>query len=246
MPSNLRLQTTLDSQSTQSFYPSPFKATVPERKSKMSLSQTYRVASSARTKLGREANRADHDLRLLVGHANLLDSLMVELADAEREQEAWFNETLKKSTKPEEPRRVQWIDTISEEEFEDDSDDSDSDSDFEEEDMQMSMPTRRSTSPPPSSYDLYYDEDEEVEDFDDDEDHALVRVASHPPPELIHEDSDSDDDSSPPSPPSTSLEFDPKQQVIGGSFFGKVPQQTQPQVLSQDFMSNTSQMVMAY
>ena len=75
---------------------------------------TYSVASTARTKLGREAQRADHDLRLLVGHANLLDTLMVELADAEREQEAWFNQSVKKASKPEEPRHIQWIDTIAE------------------------------------------------------------------------------------------------------------------------------------
>lgn len=81
----------------------------------MSLTQTYYIAASARSKLGKEACRADHDLRLLVGHANLLDSLMIELQDAERQQEAWFNQTMAKASKPEEPRHVQWVDSIVEE-----------------------------------------------------------------------------------------------------------------------------------
>ncbi|KAH8661827.1 hypothetical protein BGZ61DRAFT_593629 [Ilyonectria robusta] len=53
----------------------------------MFITQTYYLAHKARVKLSSEAARADHDLRLLVSHANLLDSLMLELADTEREQE---------------------------------------------------------------------------------------------------------------------------------------------------------------
>ena len=63
----------------------------PAIKNNMSITQTYYLAHKARTKLSREAAPPDHDLHQLVGHANLFDSLMLELADAEREQERWFN-----------------------------------------------------------------------------------------------------------------------------------------------------------
>ena len=53
----------------------------------------YRLAELARQKLIREASRADHNLRCLVLHANLLDNLLMELngekqdlRDAERER----------------------------------------------------------------------------------------------------------------------------------------------------------------
>lgn len=64
------------------------------QKKKMSITQTYFLAHSARGKLSREAARPDHDLRLLVGHANMLDSLMIDLANAEQEQERWFNRSV--------------------------------------------------------------------------------------------------------------------------------------------------------
>lgn len=51
----------------------------------MSVTQTYYLAHTAWGKLSSGAARADHNLRLLVGHANLLDSLMVEPAEAEQE-----------------------------------------------------------------------------------------------------------------------------------------------------------------
>lgn len=59
----------------------------------MSVTQTFFLAHTARAKLSREASRGDHNLRLLVGHANMLDTLMLDLADAERQQERWFNQS---------------------------------------------------------------------------------------------------------------------------------------------------------
>jgi hypothetical protein len=184
----------------------------------MSLSQTYRVASFARSKLGKEAGKADHNLRLLVGHANLLDSLMLELRDAERQQEAWFNQAVKKAQKEEEPQRVRWVDTIQEdEEVFDDESDSDSDSDFDEEEFSATVtaaPLRRFKSPPVtiSSQDLEDDDefdDDVYEDLDDAPELALTRTHSHPPPELVEDSSDEEsDDSSPPTtPPSAVFEF---------------------------------------
>lgn len=46
----------------------------------MPLAETYFLASKARAKLSREANKADHNLRILVSHANLLDNLMDSLS----------------------------------------------------------------------------------------------------------------------------------------------------------------------
>ncbi|KAM3514628.1 hypothetical protein MY11210_001734 [Beauveria gryllotalpidicola] len=176
----------------------------PSRKT-MTITQTYYLAHKARAKLSREAAQSDHDLRLLVGHANLLDSLMAELAEAEREQERWFNQSVRNSAaaKSSEKRHIQWADriagaTVEEDEYEAASSDSDSDSDLE-----------------------YYDEEdakvekvpivtvEQVDaEEDDEEDYAqleLVRAPSHTnsPPELLldQQDSDSsDDEAKPPSP----------------------------------------------
>lgn len=234
MPSHLRLQTSFEPFSAETTR-SHFISSPPQKKQKMSLTQTYYIAASARSKLGKEACRADHDLRLLVGHANLLDSLMLELADAEREQEAWFNQTVKKASKAEEPRHIQWVDTIAEdpEEDEEDSDtsDSESESDFYDEDGDFDMiaPLRRIPSPPIkiTTTEIEEEEDEEddfYEDFEDDEEHALTRTSSQSPPELVH-DEDSDDESPPASPPQPSMEYSEKQReaILTTSYYDHKP-----------------------
>jgi len=220
MPSRLRYQEHIEPQqvatSTNSASPPPAK------KQKMSLSQTYFVASSARSKLGKEATRADHNLRRLVGHANLLDALMLELRDAERQQEAWFNQTVQ-SAKKDEDRHIQWVDRIEEEEEED----SDSDSDLDEEDFEMAIPVRRIRQAPVTIVSRAIDEedtDEEdmYEDVDDTPELALTRTESHPP-ELVH-DSDSDDESPPSSPPQSMIEFSSEKMIIDLTS-KKMPQQ---------------------
>jgi hypothetical protein len=188
----------------------------------MSLSQTYFVAASARQKLGKEAARSDHDLRLLVGHANLLDSLMLELADAEREQEAWFNQTVRKANRAEdEPKHIRWVDTIPEDAESDEDEDSYSDSDSEaeyDEDEVSVTPIHRVVSPSAKPRivtteivfedgDFDDSDDEEFEDDEYDAEHALVRVASQSPPELIIDDESDDETQQPPSPPQPTLEY---------------------------------------
>ncbi|OJD19033.1 hypothetical protein AJ78_00984 [Emergomyces pasteurianus Ep9510] len=124
----------------------------------MTLTQTYFLAHAARAKLSREASRPDHDLRILVGHANMLDSLMLELADAEKEQENWFNQSVRgandklseeqqQQQQKQPSRHIQWADTVVEEPEEDwdpeelssDSDsegsDSDDSDDYDDEDI---------------------------------------------------------------------------------------------------------------
>lgn len=201
MPSSLRFQQDFSPISTGTIRPS--STPPPQKKQKMSLTQTYYIASSARAKLGKEACRPDHNLRLLVGHANLLDSLMIDLQDAEREQEAWFNQTVQKAQKTEEPKHIQWADTIVEEE--DEEEDSDSDSEFDEEEFKMIHSIKSIRQPPVTVSSQEMEEDEEDEYYDDEEDLsglALVRTQSHSatPPELI-DDSDSEDESPPTSPP---------------------------------------------
>ena len=207
--SNLRYSTStssLPSQITRQTSPSS-----PVEK-KMSLTQTYVLAHTARSKLSREASRPTHNLRRLVGHANMLDNLMLDLANAEQEQESWFNQSVKTASKAEEPKHVKWAETIPEQAMEDDSD-SESDSEEDTFEIAQHLPIRRvrkSPVPPPPSFDE--DDDMEVDD-EYDASLALARTSSHPPeatPELMHEDSDSEseDESLPPSPPTQSIPFD--------------------------------------
>ncbi|KAB5558415.1 hypothetical protein GE09DRAFT_1119207 [Coniochaeta sp. 2T2.1] len=201
-----------------SYRPSPQK--------KMSLTQTYFLAHKARGKLSHEAARPDHNLRLLVGHANLLDSLMLDLADAEREQESWFNNSVRGASPKTEDKHIQWADSVIEEPEEDwrvedadsdsESSDSDSESDFdEEEDVEMAdaVSLRRivkAAIPTLFNSDSY---DDMEEDDDEEEDYAqltLTRTHSHSaspssPPELDHDSDSSEDESMPPSPPTTVL-----------------------------------------
>lgn len=204
--------------------PTIFPVRRPVQKKKMSITQTYYLAHTARSKLSKEAARADHDLRVLVGHANLLDSLMLDLSNAEKEQEQWFNNTVRDTTKKAPVTHIRWADTIEEESMEDyDDDDSDvSDDDYsdydeeeeeeEEEETQFedltiptptAKPARRAPSPPA----LFSMEDVLEEEEDDDEEEAarltLTRAPSRQqsPPELLDDlSSDEDEDSMPPSP----------------------------------------------
>jgi len=209
----------------------------------MSITQTYYLAHTARGKLSHEAARADHNLRLLVGHANLLDSLMLELAEAEQEQESWFNQSVKKaSPSSTKSTHIQWADAVVEEPEEDwaaeDADDSsDAESEYddeeeEEEDMDMDMEqeagvvslTRVPSSAAAVAAHLEYDE-EEYED--DDEDLAELQLSLTPshaayPPELDHDSDSSEDESMPPSPPSTTLpSFTEKRQIATTSYYAK-------------------------
>ena len=196
--------------SANTIYPSKTQPS-PVKKQKMSITQTYYLAHQARGKLSHEAAQPDHNLRLLVGHANLLDSLMVELADAEQDQERWFNQTVSGAAKASEDskRHIQWADSIPEESEDssmDDAEDSDSDDEEEEVDYAAAIPLRRMPSPPAPVTVSSTEVDEDDEDYEDDQedysDLALVRTSSHQPPELLHDsDEESEDDSMPPSPP---------------------------------------------
>ena len=215
MPSRLRYQEDLEPTTTgtirSSFVQPPQKK---QKVQKMSLTQTYYIASSARAKLGREASRPDHNLRRLVGHANMLDSLMFDLQEAELSQERWFNQTIQRAEKSEESKHIQWADTIVEEE--ENEDDSDSDSDFDEEDMEMIKTIRSIRQPAVTVSSEDFDEEEYYDEEEDEPELALVRTQSHSanPPELV-DDSDSEDETPPSSPPQPNFSdldlFDEKQ-----------------------------------
>jgi len=184
----------------------------------MSITQTYFLAHAARGKLSKEAARSDHDLRLLVGHANLLDSLMIDLANAEQEQESWFNKSLSGAKEAEVAASTQHIETIVEEpetDWEaDDAEASDSDSEYDEEESRDAVITRTQKV-----------DDDAAEDDETSTELALTRTPSrHSPPELSHDaDSDSsDDEQMPPSPP-LSYGFTEKQRqaIATTSFYDK-------------------------
>ncbi|KIW93117.1 uncharacterized protein Z519_05722 [Cladophialophora bantiana CBS 173.52] len=183
---------------SQSIYTRP-----PQKKQKMSITQTYFLAHSARGKLSREAARPDHDLRLLVGHANMLDSLMLDLANAEQEQERWFNNIVNGSQaqEEEEEERHRHVETIVEEPEADWEPEDAASSEEESEDETEQKPDTKVTAIEVDS-DMEDDEDEENEEL------TLVRTASrHSPPELsLDTDSDSEDEQMPPSPPATTIQ----------------------------------------
>lgn len=207
----------------------------------MSVTQTYYLAHTARGKLSTEAARADHNLRLLVGHANLLDSLMLELAEAEQEQESWFNQSVHKASRPEEPRHIQWADALVEDPEEDwqaeDADSSDSESEFDsDEEMEMSAPLQRVPSRSALiSHVAELEEDSDEEEYEDDEAEEfglqLHRTQSHSassPPELDDDSDDfSEDESMPPSPPNNALpSFSEKQEITSTSYYSKTASST--------------------
>jgi len=106
----------------------------------MSIAETYLLASKARTKLTNEASKQDHDLRVLVCHANLLDNLMETIHDYKfpKQQDS------KQSIQPVSildnanftPSRLQHTTTVS---YIDDDDDSDSDSDSDSDDWESDL-----------------------------------------------------------------------------------------------------------
>jgi hypothetical protein len=206
----------------------------------MSVTQTYYLAHTARGKLSHEAAKADHNLRLLVGHANLLDSLMLDLAEAEQEQESWFNQSVKKASKTEEPKHIQWADAVVEDPEEDwqaeDADSSDSESEYDSDD-DMEMEAGVVSLQRVQSHNIIASvssvDEEEYED-DDEEDYEGLQLRLTPshsahPPELDHDSDSSEDESMPPSPPSDSLpSFSEKQQIATTSFYAKQQQSIPP------------------
>lgn len=206
MPASIQFTSTSPTKSpTTSIY------TRPQKKQKMSITQTYFLAHSARGKLSKEASRPDHDLRLLVGHANMLDHLMIDLANAEQEQERWFNKSVSGAVESEEELSHQ--ETIVEESEADwdveEAESSDDESEYDEEEAKVQAATIVTTTTT--------EFDSESEDEDDEENYgdlALTRTTSrHSPPELSADsDSESEDEHMPLSPPTSTTDTFSEQQ----------------------------------
>jgi len=189
--------------------------------SKMSITQTFRLAHQARGKLSHEASRHDHNLRLLVGHANLLDSLMIHLSEAEQEQERWFNDTVRANHDDEEEFGSLPADY--------DSDSEDEEDIYEEEVEQAKsvyrLPYSEKTVVKVSEIEEEdYDDDEETDedDLSDSDDYSLHRTTSRRPPSLCSDLSDDEDDEATPSSPPQPLLHDPvfsQKDSLSGNYF---------------------------
>ncbi|KAI9881088.1 MAG: hypothetical protein M1830_008246 [Pleopsidium flavum] len=180
--------------SSQSAIPSS-NTTSSRRRQSLSVAQTCYLAHTTRKKLSSEASRADHDLRVLVGHANFLDSLMIELAEATQEQNQSIPPLKEVTRIVEEPiRRPIAASTVVEKPADDwevwESDESDSsesdlgDDKGEEVNTTSAIPLR----PGLARSDTFAVESREVDDDDEGEDYGdlgLVRTLSHSPPQLI-------------------------------------------------------------
>ena len=163
---------------------------------------------------------------------------MLDLADAEREQESWFNQTVKGAAKaseePEKPKHIQWADSIpeeaiDEEDWDAEASDSESDSDDEEFSYTEPMPLRPANAST-SVTAMEIDENEDMaEDDEFEEGLTLTRTSSNHPPELLHEsDSESEEESMPPSPPAPEMPFDTlsekqRQAIATTSFYPSIP-----------------------
>lgn len=210
------------------FYP-------PAKRAKMTVHSIYYLAHKARAKLASEAARPDHDLRLLVGHANLLDSLMLDLADAERQQEAQFNQAIRQPAPqpvmvppkpsyappaPVEEDEPEW-DTKEAAASSSDEDDSEDVEMAEADIVSLRRVPSRATYQPLGVVSGPTLDEEAIEDYDEDEDEeeeyaqlSLRRTRSgqnyqaqtSPPPELDEDEDDSaEDEPMPPSPPQPAL-----------------------------------------
>lgn len=137
----------------QSSQPSYIISAPQQQQKKMSLAQTFYLAYSARSKLSKAASKPDHDLRLLVGHANMLDALMHDLNEAEQAQDRYYNSSIQSAAAHKAVRQqqaqeaqqpsshIRWADNLEksnddwDEEAISDDDESDFDDEEDEEDV---------------------------------------------------------------------------------------------------------------
>lgn len=73
IPSKLKIDTSAESIAVVNATHRAIQQLSPTTRENLTLSQVYSIASDARIKLGREADQVNHNLRRLVGHANMLD-----------------------------------------------------------------------------------------------------------------------------------------------------------------------------
>jgi hypothetical protein len=122
---------------------------------------------------------------------------MLHLAEAEAEQERWYQNTVRGNERDAEEYGSLATDYESEEEESDDEEEYE-----EEEDMRphYNAPTIAIHEVEDEDEEGYDDYEEDYEDDDEDGMFALTRTTSHRPPSLCSDESDDDDDEHPPSP----------------------------------------------
>ncbi|MCJ1366584.1 hypothetical protein MMC16_005713 [Acarospora aff. strigata] len=186
---------TLPTQPTQSQLPAS-KTTSPPRQHNFNIAETCYLAHTTRRKLSSEASRANHNLRVLVGHANFLDSIMIELAEASRQQERQSippaRNVARVSQEPK-PKAVTLI-TVTEKPADDwevwesdESDSSESDSGDDKGEI-METATTVPVRPVLARSGTFAVPSKEIDEEDDDEDYddlVLVRTLSRSPPQYV-------------------------------------------------------------
>ncbi|KAK9369968.1 hypothetical protein V1509DRAFT_618109 [Lipomyces kononenkoae] len=140
------------------------------RTPQLSFAQSYKLMTVARTKLSRAANTSDHDLRVLVSHANFLDALMIHLEHKDAPVASARRRTLARD-REEEYRYFSHSDdedSYSDDDSDSDSDCSSDDEDEDEEEYLVVTSNGRTLSPIPERS----RETSDREDDDDDDDDA--------------------------------------------------------------------------
>ncbi|CDR45420.1 CYFA0S18e01464g1_1 [Cyberlindnera fabianii] len=132
-----------------------------------SMADTYILASKARAKLTKEASRPDHDLRILVSHANMLDNLMDKIhAHRESILDGSYVAKNVSFTLPD----ITHV-SIAEDDYDDVYDsDSDSDYDDDDDDEDDSLYHKATTVEYHADEDEYDDDDDEWDSLSDAED----------------------------------------------------------------------------
>ncbi|KAK5019026.1 hypothetical protein BJ546DRAFT_1068375 [Cryomyces antarcticus] len=191
----------------------------------MSVTQRYCLAHTARSKLSLEASRTDHDLRLLVGHANLLNFLRTDLEEYKHEQQQRPSlSVIRQAGAPGGPKHTQGNDSVIVNPREDwaveDAKSSNGDLEYypdKDVDWIAVIPQRRSPSSPACVTITCVDVDEEyTDDMEEDRgDHALTRTSSTHLPGLLHDlDEEPDNYQTPLSPPQPTLEFSKRARIM--------------------------------
>jgi hypothetical protein len=174
------------------------------------LSETYFLAARARSKLTREASRQDHDLRVLVSHANLLDNLMDSLAKQRAAQKAQYAKAEPKvSFAIPQPHREPDVQVIQEEdeyeeeydpEYEESSSDEDSEEEYEEdeeEDKFYEITHLHETGLKPMAIlDEFAVEENEVDEHEEEDEDKMISPTDSLPPLSYSSGEESDEEES--------------------------------------------------
>lgn len=145
----------------------------------MSIAETYLLASKARAKLTKEAAKGDHDLRVLVSHANLLDNLMESIHNHKfPKQQQQPSSILHKTTTPSNLHHTTTVTFVDEDELDDEFS---SDDDVVEDDDEINYTINYDSDSDSDSEDDEDYEDYELESEEEDEEEDITDVKDEDP-----------------------------------------------------------------